>query len=188
QTQTQNQNQTQTTNVHVNVPVTQNTNISFTAPPPPPPPPPPPAVHAPACSVHLTPFAHGHAQPATLTWASSNATSAFIEPGIGAVALSGSRTVFPAPGQVYTLTVHGPGGSAVCQNAIHTTLTALPLDKIPYTGFDFGPVGNMLYWVALLAFSIGGAYFIVYWRGGMLAFLRSALRRWLYPAYRRMRA
>lgn len=44
------------------------------------------------------------------------------------------------------------------------------LSQIPYTGFDFGPVGNAMYWLSLISLALGGAYFLLYFRGGALAF------------------
>ena len=48
--------------------------------------------------------------PVTLRWAAVNAYSLEIEPGVGAVATRGSRTVFPQATTSYTLTVTGSAG------------------------------------------------------------------------------
>lgn len=39
------------------------------------------------------------------------------------------------------------------------------LTQIPYTGFDFGTVGNALYWLGLLTVALAGAYLVVYYAG-----------------------
>ena len=91
----------------------------------------------------------------------------------------------------------GPGGTATCQtysNSYNYNYTAptpvynnyiaptppvyqapttpyVALTQIPYTGLDFRPVGNALYWLALALFAIAGGYLIVYYRGGGLTLL-----------------
>jgi RHS repeat-associated protein len=74
--------------------------------PPPPPPPSPPSLNfsiSPICN--LTP-----GEPLTLTWSTSNATSASISPDIGEVPLTGTRQVSPATAGSYTLQATGDGG------------------------------------------------------------------------------
>jgi peptidoglycan-associated lipoprotein len=51
-----------------------------------------------------------YSQSAILSWTTTNATSASIS-GIGAVATSGSQSVYPASSTTYTLTARGAGGS-----------------------------------------------------------------------------
>lgn len=52
----------------------------------------------------------------TLSWSSSNATSAYISPNVGTVSPYGSVVVYPYGGNyTYTMTVSGPGGSNTCQ-------------------------------------------------------------------------
>ncbi len=51
-------------------------------------------------------------EPVTLTWHSSHAESATIEPGIGPVETEGSIVLYPKETTVYTITVTGPGGTA----------------------------------------------------------------------------
>ncbi|HWP61250.1 MAG TPA: hypothetical protein VN495_01470, partial [Candidatus Paceibacterota bacterium] len=130
---------------------------------------------------------NNYSQPVTLTWSSSNATSAYITPNVGTVQPSGSTTVYPSGYTTYTMTVSGSGGTATCQataNYSYATPYVAPtyvqptyvapapvytqpsvsLTQIPYTGFDFGPVGNMVYWLGLLAFALAGGYLMVYYR------------------------
>lgn len=72
------------------------------------------------------------------------------------------------------MTVYGYNGqSATCSTYVAGYVAPAPyvsLTQIPYTGFDFGPVGNAMYWVSLLAFAAAGAYLMIYYRGGALAF------------------
>jgi len=102
-----------------------------------------------------------------LTWNSSNASSAQLS-GYGSVAVSGSQTVYSAANQTYTLTVYGYNGQqASCQTTVYgTTYTPTPyvsLTQIPYTGFDFGPFGNSMYWAGLISVALAGAYLAVYY-------------------------
>jgi len=52
-------------------------------------------------------------ESSTLTWTSTGAESCSIEPGIGPVDLNGSISVSPTETTVYTITVTGPGGTAI---------------------------------------------------------------------------
>src|SRR3989338_7870663 len=137
----------------------------------------------PVCTI-TTSNVYGYNQPVTLTWSSQNATSAYLSPTGGNVALSGSMVVTITGYTTYTLTVSGQGGSATCQatvNANYPVSTYTPsytqgyapqvaapvtpyvsLSQIPYTGFDYGPVGNAMYWMALLSFAAAAGYLIVY--------------------------
>lgn len=155
-----------------------NTSIVVTNPQPPVYNPPvynPPVVHpAPYCTItHAQYGGYGHG--AYLSWTSTNASSAYIS-GIGSVSLSGSQSVYG--GGTYTMTVYGYNGqTATCATTVQGTYVPpvynqpyVSLTQIPYTGFDFGPIGNAMYWVALLGFAAAGAYLMVYYRGGALAF------------------
>lgn len=51
-------------------------------------------------------------ESSTLSWSSTNAVSATLDPGIGEVPVSGSIEVFPTETTTYTIEVTGPGGSA----------------------------------------------------------------------------
>ena len=68
----------------------------------------------------------------------------------------------------------GGGGGSGGGSAMPTiTLAALPhisaqplaylyLSQIPYTGLDLGPLGTMLYWIALIGWSLALAYFVLF--------------------------
>ena len=145
------------------------------------------AVLAPSCTIYASnAYSSGYYnQPITLTWSSTNATRGYISPNVGNVETHGSRTVYPTGYTTYTLTVYGSGGSAACQTTanyasayvapapVYAAAPAAPyvsLSQIPYTGFDFGPVGNAMYWAALLAIAAAAAYLFVYYLPGRRSF------------------
>ena len=149
----------------------------------------------PSCSIYVTgTFGYGQ----TLTWHTYNANSASIS-NVGAVTTGyGTRVVYPTHGQIYTMTVSGAGGTANCQTSAYNyvapvtptyptypTAPYVALTQIPYTGFDFGPIGNSLYWAALLSIAAAGAYLVVYYRGGVTnLFARSDARAFeMAPAF-----
>ena len=99
-------------------------------PPPPPPPPPPPApapAPAPEASVSITvePSSIERGKSATLKWSSTNAASASLNQGIGAVAISGSREVFPTRTTEYVITVKNKDGKEATASA-EVTVRAPP--------------------------------------------------------------
>lgn len=55
----------------------------------------------------------------------------------------------------------------------YPTYSYVPLSQVPYTGFDYGPVGNSLYWLGMILVALCGAYLIVYYRGWQPATLPS---------------
>lgn len=69
--------------------------------------------------------------PVDLAWASGNARSVRIDPGIGDVALSGKTTVRPTETTRYTLTADGPGGpdSSSVEIRILTEVQAFTVSK-----------------------------------------------------------
>jgi hypothetical protein len=103
-----------------------------------------------------------------LSWNSTNASSAYLS-GYGSVAVNGSQTVYTSYTQTYTLTVYGYNGQqATCQTTVNVNTYVPPtpyvsLTQIPYTGFDFGPFGNAMYWAGMIVFALAGAYLAVYY-------------------------
>jgi OOP family OmpA-OmpF porin len=95
--------------------------------PTPPPPPPPPPSAAPSVSLSAIPPAVEQGKCSTLKWTSENASSASIEPGVGAVMPSGSREVCPGNSTQYTITAKGEGGSETAT----TTVTVNPPPSPP---------------------------------------------------------
>jgi len=69
----------------------------------------PPPPQAPTVSLTATPGSIQQGHSAELSWHAENATDANIT-GLGAVSLSGSRTITPATSTTYTLVAKGPGG------------------------------------------------------------------------------
>jgi hypothetical protein len=63
-------------------------------------------------------------QSVTLRWEALNTYSLAIEPGIGAVATRGSRTLAPAATTTYTLTVTGSGGTRTAAATVTVKGTA----------------------------------------------------------------
>src|SRR5512143_4064523 len=70
------------------------------------------SVMPPQVTFSATPESITPGQASTLSWTTSEAQSITIEPGLGAVAPSGSQTVSPAATTTYTLTAAGLGGTA----------------------------------------------------------------------------
>jgi outer membrane protein OmpA-like peptidoglycan-associated protein len=64
-------------------------------------------------------------QPSTLSWSSVNADTVSIDPGVGAVAKTGSVSVNPTQTTTYVVTATGGGASASC--SITVTVGALPV-------------------------------------------------------------
>jgi hypothetical protein len=121
---------------------------------------------APYCTITVTVSGNGLA---TLYWSSSYATSAYITPSVGNVAPNGSTSLYTYGNTVYTMTVSGPGGTNTCRTQVYAPTTSVSLSQIPYTGFDFGTLGNSIYWMSLLALALSGAYLLVYYQGGALS-------------------
>ncbi len=61
---------------------------------------------------------------ATLTWTTTNATSASIDNGVGTVAINGSKVVSPKIATTYTITVTGQGGT------VRASVTVKMLDAV----------------------------------------------------------
>ncbi|MEA3224054.1 MAG: PKD domain-containing protein [Thermodesulfobacteriota bacterium] len=72
----------------------------------------------PEVNISASPGTISQGGSAILTWASSNASSAFINQGIGEVSLSGSIEVSPLATTTYTIMVTGPLGAASAKTDI----------------------------------------------------------------------
>jgi len=64
----------------------------------------------------------------TLTWSTTNATSVFIDHGLGTKPASGSFAVSPTATTTFTLTATGPGGTSTAQ----ATVTVIRLPSITF--------------------------------------------------------
>lgn len=73
-------------------------------------PPAPPSPAAPTAALAANPGVIEQGQSTTLSWQTTNADSITIE-GLGAVNVSGSKTVTPKTSETYTLVAQGPGGT-----------------------------------------------------------------------------
>ena len=69
-------------------------------------------VPPPTVSLSISPANISAGDIVALTWSSTNAQSAAIEPGIGSVAPNGTLSTSPVATTTYTITALGPGGSA----------------------------------------------------------------------------
>src|SRR5580658_6333919 len=72
---------------------------------------PAPTSAQPTVTLNATPTSVKSGDTVTLSWTSTDATDADIEPGVGKVALQGSTPVNPTDSTTYTITATGPGGS-----------------------------------------------------------------------------
>lgn len=135
----------------------------------------------PTCTISIGNYragSNGYDQTATLKWSSQNADRGTIS-GIGAVGPNGAYTLtYPKIGGSYTLTVYGNGGSATCSTVgsydysyqnYNTnngyTYPYVSLTQIPYTGFDLGVVGTIVYVAILTLFVSASAYLGYYYFG-----------------------
>lgn len=114
------------------------------------------------CSITATPMNIQNGSSAYLSWTSTGATSAWLSDGLGNVAPNGSLTVRPETSRNYTLTVTGVNGTQTCNTYVTVSGYYVPLNHIPYTGFDLGPVGNTVYWFVLAFFAVAAGYSMVY--------------------------
>jgi len=148
----------------------------------------PPTQQHPSCTLTANPTLVQLGQDVTLSWTSQNAVSAHLS-NVGAVAPNGTLFVRPQSPTTYTLTVtSSTGQTAICQTSVSVVTpfapppqipsTGVPLYQIPYTGFDFGPIGNATYWAALAAFALCGAYLTTYYAPHLYGNVRGTIRRW----------
>jgi hypothetical protein len=112
-------------------------------------------------------YQNGYNQSAVISWTSNNATSGWLNQGLGNINLSGSRTVYPTQTTTYTATFVGQNGQQVtCSTTVNVNHYVPPvtpyvtLSAVPYTGLDLGPVGTVVYWGFLIAWCVLAAYLI----------------------------
>ena len=121
----------------------------------------------PYCTIKLVD--HFDDDGARLSWWSTDADYAEIQ-GVGIVNTSDSIRVPEGTNRTYTMTVYGDGGVATCHTSYVTPylppLIGTPyvsLTQIPYTGFDFGPIGNAMYWLGMILLALGATYITLYY-------------------------
>jgi hypothetical protein len=114
-----------------------------------------------------------------LSWTSNYASTAVLS-NIGSVPTNGSYTVYPTNVMNYTLTVYSTQGtSGTCNVTVGPRISnrSVSWTQIPYTGFDFGPFGDAIYWAALMSFAVAAAYLLVYYRGGAFTLATAMMGR-----------
>jgi len=94
--------------------------------PAPTPAPAPPAAPKPTITLRATPGALDSGQSATLQWDAKNATSVQIQPAVGTVTNTGTRSINPTSSVTYTATATGPGGTASDSTRITVRVPAPP--------------------------------------------------------------
>jgi carbon monoxide dehydrogenase subunit G len=85
----------------------------------------------PEVTLTAVPDAIQFGESSTLSWSSTNAVSATLNPGIGEVPVNGSIVVFPTETTTYTINVTGPGGSA---SASATVTVIYPSPTVTISG------------------------------------------------------
>ncbi len=92
----------------------------------------PPPKPDPICTLSGSPATIEKGDSATLTWTSTNATSASFNQGIGSVALDGSHTVSPTETTTYVGTFTGNGKTVTCSK----TITVIKHDEPKHPSCD----------------------------------------------------
>ncbi len=131
----------------------------------------------PSCWITLSNYnQYGYGNQATLSWGSTNATSAYIS-NIGSVAVSGSRSVQLSGYTQYTMTAYGTNGQSVtCRTEQYIPPVVPPyisLTQVPYTGLDLGPIGSAAYWLSILSLAVACLYLGVYYRATIASTARA---------------
>lgn len=93
----------------------------------------PPPAPAPTANITASPSAITAGDQVTLTWNTTNASSATIE-GVGEVSTSGSKTVTPTASTTYHLVARGDGGSADAYGRV--TVNQPPRAAAPSSGLS----------------------------------------------------
>ena len=108
-----------------------------------------------SCNDNSVVSAPTYAQPAT----------AYVSPVVQTVpyytaqAYVPSYPAYTSPSYVYT----APAPYYAPVNPVVNPSPYVALTQIPYTGYDFGPFGNAMYWIVLAGFAIASAYLVVYY-------------------------
>ncbi len=120
-----------------------------------------------ACSISATPNVIANGAAANLTWNSTGAVRAWLSDGLGNVNPSGVLAVRPEASRSYVLTIADfAGRQTTCATNVNVSgAPYVSLSQIPYTGIDFGPFGNAMYWFTLVSLSVVAGYLVVAKRG-----------------------
>ena len=81
---------------------------------------------APTITLRATPATLDRGQVATLQWDAKNASSVQIQPALGTVTSTGTRSVNPTSSVTYTATATGPGGTASDSARVTVRVPAAP--------------------------------------------------------------
>ena len=108
----------------------------------------------PTCTLTANPSTIAVGSSTVLTYNSTNATSGSIDNGVGAVGISGTKTVAPAVTTKYTATFTGNGGTVACSATVTVNQTPPPpppSDEVRITAYITGygwpdntPAGNAI--------------------------------------------
>jgi len=85
---------------------------------------PAPSAAQPTVTLSASPSAVNSGETTTLSWTSTDATDADIEPGVGKVAVQGSTPVNPTSSTTFTITATGPGGTATATTRVTVNAAA----------------------------------------------------------------
>jgi peptidoglycan-associated lipoprotein len=85
-----------------------------------------PAAPAPTITLRATPGTLDRGQAATLQWEARNATNVHIQPAVGTVSNTGTRSVNPTSSVTYIATATGPGGSVSDSARVTVRVPAAP--------------------------------------------------------------
>jgi peptidoglycan-associated lipoprotein len=102
-----------------------------------------PAPPAPTITLRATPATLDRGQSGTLQWETKNATSVDIQPALGSVANTGTRTIAPASSVTYVATAKGPGGTSSDSARITVRVPAAPAASRPNTRTPNVSVGDL---------------------------------------------
>jgi len=83
-------------------------------------------VSAPTATLSASPASVTSGSCSTLSWSSTNATTASFNEGIGSVATTGTKSVCPTATTAYTLTVTGAGGTATKVTTVTVNIVVPP--------------------------------------------------------------
>jgi hypothetical protein len=92
-------------------------------------------------------------QSATLSWSVADASSVSIEPGIGPVPISGTKSVSPGSNTTYTLTASNDAGNSTATATLKVTVSNAPI----ITSFTVSPASILAGETATLTWDIIGA-------------------------------
>ena len=146
----------------------------------------PPIIHhnPPSCTINTNVSSVQAGNPVNLSWSSTNATSAYINEGIGSVSFYGSRTVYPYNTKNYIMTVYNASGErATCTKTVGVYTTPVVyhppivtvaqtnytpaydyvrINQVPYTGTN-----DVAYVLTLIAVALASVGAVVYFRGNI---------------------